>query len=178
MTDLEKVLAYEEIRQLASRYAIYSDARDLDRLASLFVPDVRVGRDGIGREALRQDFDTAFRSVGITFLFVGNHVIDFLDDEHAEGIVYTRAEIQDGGLDSRRWIIQAIQYHDRYERREENGERRWLFVRRRHFLVYGAELGRNPLDLPPAEWPKNQTGMGTHPHTLETWKSFWGNEIA
>lgn len=170
MTDLERLLAYEEIRQLASRYAVYSDARDMDALVDLFIPDVRVGRDTHGHVALRKDFDTAFRGVGVTFLQVGSQLIDLVDDDHATGIVYCRGEIQDGGIDSDRWIIHAIQYHDAYERCGG----RWLFVRRKHFLVYGAELGVNPLGLEDANWPRSQTGMGSHPQALETWKTFWG----
>lgn len=180
MKDVERLLAYEEIRQLASRYAVYSDARDMDALVDLYIPDVRVGRETYGREALRKDFDSAFRAVGITFLLVGNHVIDLVDDDHATGIVYCRGEIQDGGIDSERWIIHAIQYHDTYERRasDERSEKRWLFVRRKHFLVYGAELGVNPLGLEAANWPRSQTGLGSHPHVLETWKKFWGRDPA
>lgn len=169
MTDVERLLAYEEIRQLAARYAIHADARDMDALVSLYVPDVRVGRDRSGHAALREDFDAAFRGVGITFLNVGSHLIDLVDDDHATGIVYCRGEIQDGGPDSDRWIIHAIQYYDSYAR--QGG--RWLFVRRKHFLVYGAELGVNPLGLAPANWPASQTGLGSHPQALETWQAFW-----
>jgi hypothetical protein len=130
---------------------------------------VRVGKASRGREALRADFDRALRAVGATFLQVGNHVVDFQDDAHASGVVYTRGEIQDGGPESTRWIIHAIQYHDDYEKRDG----RWLFARRKHLLVYGAELGANPLLLPPAEWPKRQTGRGTVPWSLESWQRFW-----
>ena len=166
---LARLIAYEEIRQLASRYAVYSDARDMDSLVDLYIPNVRVGRDTYGHEALRLDFDAAFRGVGVTFLHVGNHVIDLVDDDHATGILYCRGEIQDGGPQSDRWIIHAIQYHDTYDRVEG----RWLFVRRKHFLVYGAELGVNPLGLEPANWPTSQTGMGSHPFALESWQAFW-----
>ena len=38
------LVAHEEIRQLAARYAIALDARDLDTLVGLFVYDVRVGQ--------------------------------------------------------------------------------------------------------------------------------------
>jgi hypothetical protein len=31
----------------------------------------------------------------------------------------------------------------------------------------------NPLSLPPAEWPKRQTGRGTVPWSLESWQRFW-----
>jgi len=170
MNDIEKLLAYEEIRQLASRYAIYSDARDMEKLVDLYIPDVRVGRDTYGREALLADFNRSFRGVGITFLHVGNHMIDLVDDDHATGIVYCRGEIQDGGIDSNRFIVHAIQYHDTYERRDGH----WLFVRRKHFLVYGAELGVNPLGLEPANWPASQTGLGSHPQALDSWQRFWG----
>jgi ketosteroid isomerase-like protein len=169
MTDVERLLAIVEIQQLAYRYAVHLDARDLDKLVALYVPDVRVGERARGRDALREDFDRSLRTVGVTFLQVGNHVIDFADDTHASGVVYTRGEIQDGGPESRRWIIHAIQYHDRYERLDG----RWLFARRKHLLVYGAELGANPLTLAPAEWPKHQTGRGTVPWSLETWQRFW-----
>lgn len=168
--DLEKLIAHEQIRQLAARYAIHVDARDLDNLVSLFVADVRVGRDRTGRDALKADFDASLRTVGVSFLHVGTHLIDLIDADHATGIAYCRGEIQDGGLESERWIHQAIQYHDTYERQEGH----WLFVRRRHFLVYGAELGVNPLRLAAAHWPASQTGMGSHPHALPTWRAFWG----
>ncbi|MBM4385942.1 MAG: nuclear transport factor 2 family protein [Deltaproteobacteria bacterium] len=169
MTDAERLLAILEIQQLAHRYAVSLDARDLDKLVALYVPDVRVTRETSGREALRADFDRSLRAVGATFLQVGNHVVDFADDSHATGVVYTRGEIQDGGPDSTRWIIHAIQYHDAYEKRDG----RWLFARRKHLLVYGADLGTNPLTLPPANWPQSQTGRGTVPWSLESWQRFW-----
>lgn len=169
MTDLQRSLAVTDIQQLACRYAVYLDARDLDKLVALYVPDVRVAKDAHGHAALRADFDRSLRSVGATFLFVGSHVVDFIDDSHATGIVYCRGEIQDGGPDGTRWIIQAIQYHDSYEKRDG----RWLFVRRRHLLVYGAELGVSPLTLAPAEWPERQTGRGSVPWSLESWQRFW-----
>jgi ketosteroid isomerase-like protein len=171
-TDIERLLAYEEIRQLASRYAIYLDARDIDGLVGLFAEDVRVGRDSYGRDALRADFESSLRNVGVTFLMIGNHAIELEDADHASGIVYCRGEIQDGGPDTDAWIIHAIQYHDTYERRDGH----WYFVRRKHFLVYGAPLGTNPLTLAPANWPASQTGMGSHPHALPSWQAFWNDD--
>lgn len=169
MTDAERLLATVEIQQLAHRYAVALDARDLDALVALFVPDVRVGREKRGHQALRADFDRQLRTIGVSFLQVGNHVVDFEDDSHASGIVYTRAEIQEGGPESTHWIVQLIQYHDRYEKRDA----RWLFVRRKHLLVYGAELGQNPVGLAPADWPAHQTGWGTVPASLPSWQRFW-----
>jgi ketosteroid isomerase-like protein len=166
MDDLQRLLACEEIRQLAYRYALAMDSRDLDSLVELFVEDVRVGRDGMGREALRRNFDQQLRGVGITILFVGNHIIEFDDEDHARGVVYCKGEIQD----DERWLTQAIQYRDHYERRDGH----WYFVRRKHLLWYGAELGENPLGLPPAQWPQHHTGRGTLPESWESWQRFWG----
>ncbi len=169
---VDRLIASEEIRQLASRYAVYLDARDIDALVGLYVPDVRISSKLSGHDALRSLFDQSLRTVGLTFLFVGNHVIDFDDNDpdRATGIVYCRGEIQDGGPDSDRWITQAIQYHDTYQRVDG----RWLFgANRKHLLVYGTENGTSPLGLPPANWPENQTGIGSVPYELQTWKHFW-----
>lgn len=167
MTDprIQRLLAYEEIRQLAARYAVATDSRDLDSLVSLFVDDVWVGGEKRGRTALREFFDRTLREVGITILNVGTHVIDFDDADHAHGIVYCRGEIQV----ARTWVVQAIQYRDEYERRAGH----WYFFRRRHLLWYGREVGTSPLDLPPANWPEHHTGTGELPQEWPSWRTFW-----
>ncbi|MGH8983574.1 MAG: nuclear transport factor 2 family protein [Acidimicrobiia bacterium] len=162
---LDRLASTEAIRQLVARYALATDSRDLDALVSLFVDDVRVGADQRGRDALRAFFDQSLRNVGVTILHVGNHVIDFDGPDHATGIVYCRGEIQ---VDDR-WIVQAIQYRDTYERRYGG----WYFVRRRHLLWYGAELGESPVGLPPANWPEHHTGKGELPEVWDTWGDFW-----
>ena len=43
MQDVSRLVATESIRQLASRYAVSMDARDIDALVSLYIDDVRVG---------------------------------------------------------------------------------------------------------------------------------------
>ena len=68
--DVARLLAYEEIRQLAARYAVATDARDLDTLVSLFVEDVRVGKELGGRDALKEFFTESLRGVGVTILNV------------------------------------------------------------------------------------------------------------
>ncbi len=162
---VERLLAYEEIRQLVARYAVATDSRDLDALVALFVDDVQIGRDARGREALRASFDRSLREVGVTILNTGTHQIDFDDDDHARGIVYCRGEIQVG----ERWVVQAIQYRDAYERRDGH----WYFTRRKHLLWYGRDVGTSPLGLPPADWPANHTGTGELPDLDESWHEFW-----
>jgi ketosteroid isomerase-like protein len=164
LRDVRRLLAYEEIRQLAARYALALDSRDLDTLCGLFVDDVRVTRELSGREALRQSFAAQLRPLGVTILNIGTHVIDLVDDDHATGHVYCKGEIQEGP----RWIHQAILYRDVYERRDG----RWYFVRRRHDLRYGANVGADPAGLPPANWPERSYGSGTVPSLWKTWQDF------
>lgn len=164
MDALAQLLARDQIRQLAERYALAIDTRDLDRLVELFVSDVECGRWGIGREALRQSFESQLRESGPTVMQVANHVIDFDDDAHAHGVATGIVEASR----SEGWVRQAIQYHDAYERRGET----WLFVRRDHRLWYGVVLPYDPMAQPPADWPKSQIGRGTVPECWESWQRF------
>jgi ketosteroid isomerase-like protein len=162
---LDRLWAHEQIRQLAAHYAVAIDSRDLDALVSLFVDDVRVGRDERGREALKASFDASLRAIGVSMLNVGTHAVDLVDADHATGSVYTHAQIQDG----ERWIHQSILYRDTYERRDG----RWYFVRRIHELWYGEQAATNPLAQEPAEWPRNHDGRGTVPGSWPSWERFW-----
>ena len=166
-SEIDRLLAYESIRQLVARYAIAVDSRDIDTLVGLFVDDVRVGGLGMGRAALRKSFETSLRAIGVSILDVGTHVIDLVDEREASGIVYCKGEIQDGD----RWVHQAIVYDDRY--RSVDGS--WYFVSRNHRLFYGAEVGVNPLGLPPANWPERHEGWGTVPAAWDSWRRFWAD---
>ena len=166
MDPVERLVAHDEIRLLASRYAVAVDSRDLDALVELFVPDVRVGRDAVGRDALRGSFASSLAAVGVTILHVGTHVIDLADADHATGIQYSAGQVEEDG----RWLHQSIVYRDTYERRD----RRWLFVRRIHELFHGVEAWRHPLDQEPANWPQRSAGRGTAPASFPSWDRFWG----
>jgi ketosteroid isomerase-like protein len=165
---VDRLVAHEEIRQLVARYAMAVDSRDLDALVALFVEDVRVGRDQTGRAALREYFSSSLRDVAVTILNVGTHVIELDDDVHARGLVYCRGEVQVGN----QWIVQAIQYRDSYERRDDH----WYFVRRHHLLWHGREVGTSPIGLAPANWPEHQVGKGELPEAWPTWGAFWADE--
>jgi hypothetical protein len=164
MDALSRLVARDEIRQLAERYALAIDTRDLDALVALFVPDVDCGRWGRGQNALRESFESQLRGMGPTVMLVANHVIDFHDDHRAHGVVYgiVEASRPEG------WVRQAIQYHDAYERCADT----WLFARRDHRLWYGVVLPYDPIAQPPADWPRSQIGRGTVPECWESWQRF------
>lgn len=158
----------DEIRQLAYRYAWNLDRRDLDGVADLFVPDVRTG-DGSGRAALAAQLRAGMADLGVTVLFVGNHIIDMDQDDPdlARGIVYCRAVLEVRDQPGGRTVEQAILYRDRYRRHEG----RWLFVARRHELWYGVETAEHPFDQEPADWPTHHDGLGTVPYGEPSWQA-------
>jgi ketosteroid isomerase-like protein len=161
LSPLDRLVAHDAIRQLVAGYAVAMDARDFDAVAVLFVDDVRVGRGAQGRAALAEYLRDAVADLGVTMLNVGTHLIDVDDVYHATGVVYCRGELQ---VDER-WLVQAIQYRDTYERRDG----RWWFVRRDHLLWYGRDVGTSPVGLPPANWPQNHTGWG-EPERWARWE--------
>ncbi len=164
---VERLVAYEEIRQLVARYAVAVDSRDVNALVSLFADDVQVGPDQRGRSALSAFFERSLRDVTVTILNTGTHVIDLVDDDHANGIVYCRGEVQLGN----QWIVQAIQYRDSYERRDGH----WYFTRRRHLLWHAREVGTSPVGLAPGTWPEDQIGTFELPESWPTWGAFWAS---
>lgn len=132
--------------QLAHRYAVAFDRRDLDGLLELFVPELRA--------RLRAFFADAMDRLGTTILSVTTQVVDLVDEDHATGVVYCTGEIDDP---DEGWIRQSIVYQDRYERRDG----RWHFAHRDHQLFYGEPVRPSPLDQDPAHWPERQVGRGT-----------------
>src|SRR5262245_45500782 len=111
---IDRLESLEQIRQLPHRYALALDTRNIEDLVELFVPDVRVGREAVGREALARWFTETMRRFGTSIHFVGNHVIDIDAPDRARGVVYCRDELerQDD------WGVGHLQYWDAYERRD------------------------------------------------------------
>ena len=167
MREVERLLAYEEIRQLAARYALAVTRIDLDVLVELYVDDVRATRSERGREALKRVF-REHMTERVSVLNIGTHVINLVDADHAAGTVLCVAEMGD----ATRWARQLIAYQDTYERRD----RTWYFAGRDHQLFYGVETVERPLDQPPADWPAHQTGRGSLPEAWPSWRRFWGVE--
>ena len=112
-----------EIAELASRYAVAVDSRDLDTIASLFVPDVDAGRRGTGRDAIRAYYDDVLRNFRSSMHFVGTQAVQF-DDSGTSALGHTYCIAEHEGADH--WFRVGIDYEDTY--RVVDG--RWLFERR------------------------------------------------
>jgi ketosteroid isomerase-like protein len=164
---LARLEATEEIRQLAARYALALDQRDVQALAALFVDDVRTGDGRVGRDALADWFDPILRPYSTTFHLIGNHVIDLVDDDHATGVVYCRPEHEVGDL----WVVMPMQYWDRYERRDGH----WYFASRSPKVFYAADVLEHPLRVPERfHFPGNpMITRAELPGRWESWQAFW-----
>jgi SnoaL-like protein len=172
LSPVEKVIARDEIRQLAYRYADAVDRRDLELLASLYRPDARFGSHGDGPDGARAFFADSLGRIGMAVLLVANHLIDFDDADNATGTVWTHGFIDDGGPGGGGdgLVQQLIKYDDRYVR--VDGE--WRFTRRRHFLWLGWRHDEaDPLGQAPANWPDRQIGVGSIPYDDPAWREFW-----
>jgi SnoaL-like domain len=164
---LDRVESTLAIQQLACRYAMAVDARDIDGWLALFIEDVDCGRRGKGREALRGFIEPAVRQFYRSVHLVCGHVIDFVDADNATGRVYSRAEHEVGD----RWIVQACCYFDRYQRRDG----RWYFVLRDEDFFYTADLLERPQEADFRRWPgpapKHEPGMMLT--RSPSWAAFW-----
>lgn len=164
---LDRMESLAAIRQLPPRYALAIDSRDMDSLVQLFVPDVRVGRDESGRDALKRWFTTTMRGPKTSVHFVANHIVDFDDADHARGIVYCRDELE--RPERSEWEVGMLQYWDSYVR--VDGE--WCFQRRRFHRWYICDALTRPTHG--AGVNVGGDSLTTHqlPEAFETWARFW-----
>ena len=164
MGPLDELLARDAIRQLAERYALAVDGKDLDGLAALFVEDVDNGRHGAGREGVQRFFAQSLRRFHCSVHLVANHVIDFDSEDRAHGVVYCRA--QHHAIDAAHWWDEAIAYWDDYERVDD----RWLFRRRRVRSWYREDHSERAVATPGTGGP---TRGGRMPEAFPTFDAFW-----
>jgi hypothetical protein len=161
---LDRLESIEQIRELAHRYALGVDTRNLDDLVELFVEDVEVGRHRRGRAALRAWFAETFSRFGDSIHLVGNHVIDLVGRDEGRGVVYCRDELETNGT----WQVGTIQYWDEYVRRGE----RWYFRRRRLYRWYVVDASEPPRHG--AGVPADQSlTIGQLPDAWPSWDRFW-----
>ena len=170
MDVVEELVARDKIHQLADRYALAVDGKDIDALAALFVEDVENGRYGPGREGVKTFYDNVLRGLHCSMHLVANHVIDFDDDTHAHGVVYCRAHHH--VRDPDHWYDKALAYWDVYERVGDD----WLFRRRHLKSWYRQEFG-HPLHgterMEAQPGTEGATRGSRMPEAFPTFDAFW-----
>ncbi len=166
---LDRIESRDEIRQLASKYALALDMRDMDALVGLFPEDVRAGGGKTGRAALKAWFaQTLSQQFDGTAHHIGNQIIEFLDADTAIGIVYSKNEHETGAD----WVIMQMMYHDRYER--VGG--RWYFRSRQPLYWYATDLNKPPIGSRKMRWPGREPYEGGYHDLFPSWAAFWSRQ--
>jgi SnoaL-like domain len=163
-----------EIRQLADRYGVAVDSKDLESLSLLFDEDSSFGSWGTGPKACKVFYDNILRYFYASMHMVGNHVVDFDDDDHAHGVVYCHAHHR--YVEPDHWADLAMVYFDTYLRRDGT----WRFLARVPKSFYrqtfghperGTERSLSTGDAGPVK--------GTQlPEFFPTFNGFWEREPA
>ena len=168
---IDRLESIDEIRQLAAKYSLALDMRDMDALVNLFPEDVRVGQDKVGRAHFKQWMGETLRvQFTGTSHHIGNHIIEFEDPDSAVGVVYSKNEhetpTQDGGCE---WVIMQMIYWDHYQRIDG----RWLFKRRLPCYWYATDLNKPPYGDNKMRWPDRDPYEGAFHSLCPSWQRFW-----
>ena len=175
MDDLARLVALEAIRDLARRYALAADGKDLEAMALLFAPDVDNGRWGPGRDGVKAFYAQSLRKFHCSIHFVANHTIDFDGDDRASpgggpnptarGVVYCHARHHVLEPDEH-WFDEALAYFDTYERIDGA----WCFRRRRLRSWYRQHTTEREVPEILTEGPKRGARL---PEAFPTFEPFW-----
>ena len=113
---------------------------------------------GTGEDALKAMAEATMEQLEFAVILVANHRITFLSKCEAKGELWARCYAQNK---REGYYEQIIKYTDQYElSQSQNLETAsWKFKHRRHHLWFG-QSKESPLMLPPADWPKNNIGLG------------------
>lgn len=168
---LDRLEALDAIRQLAAKYSLSLDMRDLDAHVNLFAADIRISRELSGRAHMKAWLDDTLRlQFTGTSHHIGNHIIEFDSPDEAHGIVYSKNEHEtprkDGGVD---WVIMQMIYWDNYERIDGI----WYFRRRLPCYWYATDLNAPPVGENKMRWPDRDNYEGAYHELFPSWKAFW-----
>ncbi|MCB1704912.1 MAG: nuclear transport factor 2 family protein [Halioglobus sp.] len=170
---IDRLESLDEIRQLAAKYSLSLDMRDMDAHVNLFVDDIRVSRDKVGRAHLKRWLDDTLRlQFTGTSHHIGNHIIEFEDPDRAHGVVYSKNEHETPCADgSSEWVIMQMIYWDNYERRDG----RWYFRRRLPCYWYATDINKPPVGDNKMRWPDREPYEGAYHELWPSWTEFWAN---
>ena len=101
---------------------------------------------------------------------VGNHVIDFVDADHATGVVYCHDELERPELG--RWECGKLQYWDSYVR--VDGE--WYFERRRFHRWYIVDALERPARHGGNDDTMQVLTTSMLPEAFPSWGAFWATD--
>jgi len=173
---IDRLESLDEIRQMAAKYSLALDMRDLDAMANLFPADVKVGKTQSGRAELKKWLDETMRSQFTgTSHHIGNHIIEFSSPDEAVGVVYSKNEhetpTESGDIE---WVIMQMIYWDNYQRIDG----RWYFKRRLPCYWYATDLNKPPVGDNKMRWPDRDHYAGAYHELWPSWQKFWASPLS
>ncbi|MFW2421456.1 MAG: nuclear transport factor 2 family protein [Porticoccaceae bacterium] len=173
---IDRLESLDEIRQMAAKYSLALDMRDLDAMANLFPEDVKVGKQSSGRAHLKKWLDETMRNQFTgTSHHIGNHIIEFINPDEAVGVVYSKNEhetpSENGDIE---WVIMQMIYWDNYQRIDG----RWYFKRRLPCYWYATDLNKPPVGDNKMRWPDREPYAGAYHDLWPSWQKFWQNPLS
>jgi hypothetical protein len=136
------------IQDLVVRYCLSVDDNDYAALHEMFTDKATMAGE-VGAGAIVGRLESIRSGYGRTIHAPAAMTITRLDEDHAAGIVMTRAELAIQG----RSVHTAIRYYDDYER---GGDGRWRFAARALKFSYALpaeELGESMTGVNTIRWP-------------------------
>jgi hypothetical protein len=131
-------------QNLAYRYALAIDSKNVDLMAALFSDRSSFGHWGVGQVGARAYYSEIWRRFGRSRHFVSNVIVTSIDEGSARGIVYCQSEQEwETG-----WTRRPLAYFDDYVVSSEG----WTFLRRKVCTWDGEQWasGRRSVPLPDA----------------------------
>lgn len=163
---IDRLESIEAIHQLVAKYSLSLDMRDLDAHVNLFAPDIRVGKEQIGRAHLKSWLDDTLRNQFTgTSHHLGQHIVEFTDPDNAVGVLYSKNEHECDG----EWVIMQMLYWDDYQRIDGQ----WLFRRRLPCYWYATDLNKPPIGELKMRWPGREHYDGSFHDLFPSWQEFW-----
>jgi hypothetical protein len=144
---LQRLEDRAELRELTVRYCFAVDDMDWDGLLELFTDQAELS-GAAGREDVVQLLRSIRSTYGRTVHTATGQTLSFTDDDHASGVVASRAELDIAG----QTVHCAMRYIDDYERQRG----RWCFSRRRIRFIYAqpwTDMADSMIAARPVHWP-------------------------
>ena len=139
MTQIEEIVARQELKALVDNYANESDRNNQDYYVNVFTEDCHVRvyfNNQLGMDLTNvQDLIKAYKSFGAakeSFHMNGQQTVVFQDDEHATGTCYALAHLVNE-QDGKDILTQhGVRYYDKYVK--VNGA--WRIAEREQYFVF------------------------------------------
>ena len=139
MTNIEELMARQELKALVDNYATESDRNNQDYYVNVFTEDCHVRvyfNNELGMDLKNvKDLIEAYKGFGAakeSFHMNGQQVVNFQDDEHATGTCYASAHLVNEKDGEDVLTVHGVRYFDKYVKIDGA----WRIAEREQYFVF------------------------------------------